>query len=355
MLHPRPQPAHLLVLLGLMLPSILFTQPRSVAAQAESGCAPEVLVMPSQGAVLLGEAVEVSLLVRPGCPDGEDPLHLALVLDVSGEHPRELEGHLEEITRELVRTISFRDHPGDRLAIVAHFRAGAVLCELTDLQSRAMICTQRFPLDDRRTELGAGIEGARALLEAGRATGAATASEAMIVVTDGAVGPRCRELSSAVAGARAAGIRVATVAASQDAGTACLLDAASAPGLARVSGTAAQVADVVTQLFGRLRSPAITLAELAWPLPPEVELVEDGLSPAPSDMGADGRTPTWRSNFLPRTGLEMTLRVKPTRAGLRATGLEPTLTWSKSNGDEGVVRVPAPRAWVLAPRLLPPR
>ncbi len=304
------------------------------------------------------ETTAVTVSVRPGCPG--TPVHIVIVIDEvykpSYSEPKDRTSAL----RNAVNQLDLRENPHVKVGVVWMQRGSAVRKEALTNEEQRIVSVLDIPVVSR---FGAQVQ----CFDCGF-------KEAVRILDDGARGlPRNADIHEIVIlaplgiytaeavpgvlrGAQRAKSRGATVISTCYAWTHCdpvLRQAASEPRLYLGFGEGARLAAILSDVVRQTASTFLRAVSLVDVLPPGLDLVPGSASPAPDDVGPDGRTPRWILAGPFDHPYTITYRVQPNGLGANVLGGGRVALTDSLHRDFGVV---VPTGWitVVAPCAVPP-
>jgi hypothetical protein len=326
----RKLPFFVLVLaLAALAPAHLLAAPTptSAARDEESTCVPEQNQVAYPNVVLLGETTTTTLTVKALCAAEAWPLHIVLVLDGSPATTTAARRYEYETALGLVEDLRLPDYPQIGVGIVVFGGPDVLSCDLTSEVGRLKRCIDQVL--DAPTETGdvddLGLDEAMAVLVAGRGQWLGNIREVVVLLTDAQCVASCRMALRAAGKVQRQGALVVTACASRQCARSCVRSLASSPryffdwptARNRISAVFAKINDEVININIKRLTLTGTLAD-------GTRYVPDSAAPAPDTVSADGRTFTWVTNYVPRDGVTVTLRIAPEVPGNHPSGLAAT-------------------------------
>ncbi len=273
--------------------------------------------------VTLGEEVTITLTLDGRCPPQTSPLAADIVLALDRSASQRDNGTWEPTKSAAAAFLDQIDFVRHQVALLT-FGAGLPLLR-PDVEfhqrlshdeaavKAALAAIEAPPSVTWATNITAAIEAAQQEL-----TGPRHRDEArpvLVLLSDGAHNaPGTEPPAAAAQRAKAAGTLIITIGlAVDDAAAATLRAIASRSDLYFPSPTATELAAILVEIAGRLVSGGITSVRVVDMLPPEVALVIDSVTPAPTSVS--GNTITWQISTLAATGWTARYRIRPLVAG----------------------------------------
>jgi uncharacterized protein YegL len=346
----------LAVLLPAAIASLMGVGEGGVAArpprQAASGpCTAIHDARVAPPAVLLGETVDVTLTLRPACPD-DMPLHIVLVLDSSGSMAGEPERELRKAARSMVNGLGLADHPSWRVGVVMFNSSARILCALANREGQVNGCIGRVSAAGG-TNVAAGINaGIRVLVDGRKDYPADPIREVMVVVTNGGDPADCAATQEAADRAKAEGVLLIGVCMGEGCDAQCLQRAATDPRFFYQARSMSEMMGVFTRIGSHMPGTAYLSLTVVGRVPANLLLVEDSAEPEPQEISPNRDELRWTIDYPPTELITLSWRVLPLEVGLHGVGVS-----SFGMGPIGApptldVDFDEPRVLVLLPREL---
>ena len=308
--------------------------------------------------VILGDVVDVMIRASSLCRGEIPPLHVALVLDGSGSMTAESLDVMKSSAKDVVAKLLSGDRPNTKVSVVEYAERATIRCELTADVSEIETCIDAVGADGP-TAMDKGIKQGVHTLTKGRSgiTRTEELMEVLVVFSDGKNITGCEPVEEEAIRAKEQGILVVTFCVGDDCDSDCLRRVAP-------SERYTFDPDSIEELFriiGYIMNPDswVNLKQLTV----SEEFVEnmlyipDSAVPAPiAEPIGLGRL-DWQFSLVPRTGITMTWKVRPTEIGTHAVsaGAVGTFRDSRNRGGEisaasvSVNVVAPPLEWVFVP------
>jgi Mg-chelatase subunit ChlD len=298
----------------------------------------------------LGNATTVTLTSTAACPPEKIPLHVALVIDASDSMRQDAKLlHAKRAAEAFIDAMNF---DVGQVAIVSFNRSATIRIPLTADPKAAKDAVGRITLAFG-TDLGAGLEAGREVLEAGRPTTPTpdepASLDVIVVLSDGISSRGSADQALAAAeDARQAGMSLAAVCLGADCDAPTMQAIASDPDLFFPTDR-----DNLEAVYARIAHVLLNLALREYVvrdhIPGNMRLDAESVVPSPADV-TDGVI-TWRFAVVPTRGITLTYRLVP-----QATGHWPTnelaLGVFRDSADRvGSVQFPVPYVDVYDPLL----
>lgn len=298
--------------------------------EVEQQLAPEV--------ILLGETVNVRLILRPFCGRGPDqPLHVILAIDTSASMQGQAIVQAKAAARQFVDELDLPGNPGSQVGIVSFNNRAETICPLTNQSAKLIGCLNRLGnAPTGGTDIAAGLQLSRNLLQKAKKQEQESPFSAVLLLSDGANQAGCAPVQSAAGDLKRDGSLLGTVCVGSFCDEECLRSAASQPRFALAVPDPAQLSGA----FGRLRREMVDQvledATITQLLPPELTLAGVG-APGEPDPFLDedpegGSSLRWKLPLLPEEGLTLSFRLRPRRLGEQASGRKAWAVLRRSSG-----------------------
>lgn len=310
--------AALLALMFGMAPARTSASP---ASQTAEGCTAIAAARAEPSTVLLGESVDITLTVRPMCPQ-DTPLHVVLVLDISGSMLGTSIDTLVQVARTFVQRMELGRFPGRQVGVVVFNSAAMIRCQLTNDEALLLACIDHLHAAGG-TNIAQGMEAGLRVLEKGRQGLAAphSISEVMFVLTDGENNVGCGAVLAASDTAMRQGIQLTTVCLGPSCDTQCMRQAATSPRYYYEARSASQISNAFEQFRSSLESTAFVSLSITGTLPPDMLYEPDSAEPVPAVVAPEQGFLRWDFDRPPVDGITVSWRATPQEVGLAGVGV----------------------------------
>ncbi len=296
----------------------------------------------------LGERTTITLTTANTCPPRVVPLHAVLSMDASSSMTSN--GKIDDARAAARRFVESLDLSVARVGVVSFSSSATVASDLTDRRD-VLIAAIDGITTARGTDIAAGIDLSRQVLERGRGAGGASPIEALIVLSDGrqATGGASgsAEVLAAADRAKAAGVLVATVCFGTDCAAEVMRQAASRPDLYFDAANGEVLVGIYERLAGQLVRIALRSLTVVDTLPANMRYVAGSAVPAPVEAGPDWLKWTW--TVVPTSGVTVTFQVEPLQSGRWPTNVRAEASFRDTDGLAGAAVYPLPVVDVVAP------
>lgn len=332
-------------------PALAEEDPKSCRVEVEQRLAPEV--------ILLGETVNVSLVLKPFCGRGTDqPLHVVLAIDTSASMQGQPIVQAKAAARQFIDELDLPANPASQVGIVSFNNRADTVCALTNQSAKLVGCLNRLGnAPTGGTDIAAGLQLSRNLLQKAKKQEEADPLSAVLLLSDGANQAGCAPVQSAAGDLKRDGSLLGTVCVGSYCDEECLRSAASQPRFALSVPDPAQLSGA----FGRLRREMVDQvledATITQLLPPDLQLNGVGAPGEPDpyldDDPEGGSSLRWKLPLVPPEGLTLSFRLRPTRLGEQASGRKAWAVLRRSNGGGLSADFPQRQIVVLKAPVLP--
>ncbi len=321
-------------------------------APANSPCVLQLAKWADPTTLRLGETTTVTLATASDCPKRPVPLHVVLTIDASSSMTSA--GKIDAAKTAAKHFIDGIDLSVSKIGIVSFNSSVTVQTELTSDHDTAIAAVDSI-VTNRGTEIAAGIDGSREVLERGRGTASPQPIEVLVVMSDGqqhGSGSSGSDVVLAAADrAKDDGILVVTVCFGSDCQADVMREAASRDDLYFDAQSADKLIEVYEDLAGQLVSIGLRSLTVLDTLPANMLYVPGSAVPSPDATGADWLKWTW--TVVPATGVTVTFRVEPQEVGRWPTNTEATADFVDTDDLEGSGIFPVPEVVVMPPTPTP--
>jgi len=317
----------------------------------ESDCTIDARSTALDSAILGGESATIELRVDADCPYAQRPAHLVLLLDATEVGRRE---GWRDVTRDMLTTahrivdgIDFSQVPPPKVAVVQFGGHATILSGLTSDPAALHRGIDDF-FGDYGLNLERGIyEALNILSKAAPKAPAAPARDALLIFTDLRGFDRCPSAIEAMQAARRSGAILGQACLSGLCDTDCQGEMVTRSTFATQLGRGTGNADTVALVADLLAYNGLTGLSFQAILPEGTTYVEGSAQPAPSLASRDRVTWTWP--HVPLGEHAVTLRVKPSRAGLQNATQALWVRWVDVLDGRGQVPVAPARLRMFGP------
>ncbi|MCB0217642.1 MAG: VWA domain-containing protein [Chloroflexi bacterium] len=334
---------HAAAVLTLLLPLGLALAAPALADTAADASSTAVILAPSDPSdctltvtqrvwpplLLAGEDLDVAVRVEPFCPVVESYLNVVLVLPASSEVPAGDRRALRDQAQRLVDRILDRG-PGccgevtqARVGIVTYDQVAREACQPTDDAEALRRCVDGVTRDRPGHDVGRGLQSGDRMLRRARADHP-DAVEVLILVAGTENLADCARFGRTASSLKSRQVLVIGACA----GDAC--DHACLRGLASSARYAYSRLDQAIRVFEPISCECLNiglrLLALSQALPPGLRYVEGSASP-PIDDAAPEAALGWTRSFVPKQGLTLSYRARPTGLGFQTFALTSTITF----------------------------
>ena len=344
-------------LLACLLTAGTFLLPRpSAADDASDACNVAVDQTISPAVVLLGETIDVRLVMRPSCGQSTGrPLHVVLVIDTSASMQGQPIMQAKAASRSFINDLDLAAHPDTQVGIVSFNNSAKTVCALTNQSGKLSGCLNGLGhAPTGGTDIAAGLSRAAELLQRERGprqTSRIPPLTAVLLMSDGTNQAGCNPVETEAGKLKRDGALLGTVCMGEDCDRSCLRRIASQPRFALVVPDPGQLAKGLDLLRRDLVDVVLEDATITQLLPPDMVVVKVGAPGEPDPSGnidpEDGPSLRWKVPFVSRDGLTLTYRVRPTRLGEQASGTRAWAVLRRSDGSGLTVDYPQRRILVL--------
>lgn len=340
-------------ILACLLTAGTFLLPRpSAADDASDACNVEVDQTISPAVVLLGETIDVRLILRPFCGQSTGrPLHVVLVIDTSASMQGQPIMQAKAAARGFIDELDLAAHPDTKVGIVSFNNNAKTVCSLTNQNGALTGCLNSLGnAPTGGTDIAAGLSRAAQMLQK-RGRTIPLPLTAVLLLSDGTNQAGCGPVESEAGRLKRDGALLGTVCIGEDCDRICLRKIASQPRFALFVPDPGQLAAAFTRLRRDLVDVVLEDATISQLLPLDLVLVGVGAPGEPdpfvnSDPEA-GQSLRWKVPFVARDGLTLTYRVRPTRLGEQASGSRAWAVLRRSDGGGLTVDYPQRHLLVL--------
>lgn len=350
----RNRPALCAVTLALIvLPGSVAARATAQAGPGESDCVLQPAKSASPTSLRLGERTTITLATTSTCPPHVVPLHAVLSLDASSSMERG--GKLAAARTAAKRFIEPMDLTVSKVGVTTFSAQATVAAELTDQRAALIAAVDGFPAA-RGTNIAAGIDTSREVLQRGRPAGAAPPIEAIVVMSDGrqsddASGAGDALVLAAADRAKAEGILMVTICFGSDCAADVMRQAASRPDLFFDAESGEDLAGVYQRIAGQLAETALRSLTILDLLPDNMRYITGSAAPAPAETGPGWLKWTW--DVVPPAGVRVSYQVEPLQAGRWPTNIRAVADFVDTLGLTGQAEFPVPEVLVVAPTPMP--
>ncbi|MBK7781790.1 MAG: VWA domain-containing protein [Ardenticatenia bacterium] len=339
----------------------LLLLPLPLAAEDDAdGCRVDVQQTVNPAVILLGETIEVRLILQPRCGQSAgQPLHVVLAIDTSGSMQGQPIMQAENAARQFIEDLNLADHPSTSVGIVSFNNSAETICALTNQSKTLSGCLNK--LGNARTggtDIASGLVEAGELLKKGRKQSATRPLAAVLLLSNGTNQAGCHPVERAASDLKRDGALLGTVCVGAECDQDCMRKAASQPRFALAVTDAGQLASAFDKLRREMVDVVLEDANITQLLSPDVTLVGVGAPGEPEpridDDPVEGASLRWKVPLLAKAGLTLTYRVRPTRLGEQPSGLRAWTVIRRSDGGGLQADFPQRTILVLQAPLEPP-
>lgn len=307
----------------------------------------------SQPLVLAGDRLTVTHTLLPRCQERQGPLHVVLVLDVSGSMAGEPSREMKRAARDFVKQLDLDANPGRQVGVVGFNTSAQTLCELTDSELRVLSCINKLG-SGGGTSITAGIlAGIKVFTRASREVAdPSSLHEVMLVLANGEDNTGCGPVRRAAGQARGYGIELLSISVGADADEACMASIATSSRHLHV-GAATMLHAAFSHFASKIPFLAVDSMSVRVELPPNMAWIEASASPPPSEIGPGGERLLWHVDELDRGPVEIRYALRPLEVGRWPPILSGSAELLETSGARTSVPLPTGRVQVLGPRPLP--
>jgi len=314
------------------------TPPDAIPEKPQAGCVVNVDKFAEPQTVLLGDEVEITLLIDGECPYGKGDLDIVLLIDQSGS----MTG--SPIAAAQSAAISFvgqLDPDEAQVAVVGFSTSAAVLQPLTGDFREVVRAVGRIEAGGQTNYRDALEKALDELTSPGARPGA---PPVVVMMTDGK--PTDRNLVvRASDDLKGIGATLYTIGLGPNVDAELLRTIASERELFFEAPTEAELADVYAVIARRITASRLLQdAAVSDTLPDYMRYAHDSARPAAT---LTDRTLTWSLSEVRTTGSVIKYTVRPRRTGLLPTNVAATLDYRDAVGQSGVAVFPVPSVQVL--------
>lgn len=348
-------------LLACAATTLALLLPRSLAAEEEPGaCQVEVERTVNPSVILLGETVDVRLILRPRCGQAAGhPLHVVLTIDTSASMQGQPMMQAKNAARAFVEDLNLADHPSTSVGIVSFNNSAETVCPLTNQAAKLIGCLSKLGnAPTGGTDITSGLVEAGELLKKGRRQSATRPLAAVLLLSDGTNQAGCNPVQHASQDLKRDGALLGTVCVGPDCDQECMRSAASQPRFALAVTDAGQLAGAFAKLRRELVDLVLEDATITQQLPPDLELA--GVSgpgepdPFVNEDPQAGLSLRWKVPVLASDGLTLTYRIRPSLLGEQSSGIRAWTVLRRSDGGGLQAEFPQRTILVLKAPLEPP-
>ncbi len=312
---------------------------------SDDGCAliASKAAVPSE--IILGEEIEIQLVLEGSCPVAPPPADIVLAIDNSGS----MAGSKMIAAKDAGVTFALGSATGSRLGIVSFARDAVREQELTSDRADAIQAVGGI-VANGGTNIVAGLDQARrTLLDAP----ARAAEPVIVLMSDGrhtsGINP-ISQLAGVIAEVRRSGITVFTIGLGGDADEVVLKEIATSATHYYFSPTEDKLGEVFAQIAGRIgAAPLFESVTVVDVLPPEVDYVPGFGRPFEPTWDPDTRSLTWNLDRVDTPGTRLSFRARPNAPGRYATNADARADYRNGLGRDGSTGFPVPEVEVIAP------
>jgi Mg-chelatase subunit ChlD len=335
---------------------VLIVLPCCVAVRASAQPAPvgsDCVLQPAKSAapssLRLGERTTITLATTSSCPPHIVPLHVVLSLDASSSMERD--GKLDAARTAAKQFVERMDLTASRVGVTTFAAQATVAAELTD-QPAALIAALDGFRSARGTNIAAGIDASREVLQRGRTADPRQPIESIVVMSDGrqsddASGEGTALVLAAADRAKADGILMVTICFGEDCAADVMRQAASRPDLFFHVGSGDDLSAIFQRIAGQLAETALRSLSILDLLPDNMRYITGSAEPAPSDSGPGWLKWSW--DVVPPAGVSIHYQVEPLQAGRWPTNIRAVADFVDTLGLTGQAEFPVPEVLVVAP------
>ncbi|MCB0217785.1 MAG: VWA domain-containing protein [Caldilineae bacterium] len=304
--------------------------------------------------LLSGEDTTVTLRLKASCGGYAIPRHIVLAVDGSNRIDRRELVELQSGLRKLVDQLDLPHNPSTRVALVDMADGPRTLLHLVNDGPRLKQRIGRLEAEGE-PDAAALLDEAHRVFRQARGSGCdqqPVIDEIVILLSAAIDSGDCEPALRAARPLKGDGILMLVVnAEARSRDDRCLRQVASS---ARYYSLFGGLAGAITTLERirdgdglRVMPRQLTVVET---LGPGLDFLPSpdafGLAP---EFDAKTRSLTWKRDFVPRDGITLSYRVRPSPAGLRALGEGARVTWRDTLNRVGAIRLERPWAQVFEP------
>lgn len=306
--------------------------------------------------IMLGDSVEVRLVVDGACPVDHQKADVVLTIDKSGS--MQADNKIGAARQAATAFLAQTDPLFTRIALVGFDIAATVIQPLTS--DRRRLIEQINTLEaSGGTHLVHALDASLDVLTGPDARPGV--AKVVVYMSDG----RHTELGNvpiadppglaeAIARARAAGIHVFTIGLGRDADVDNLRRMATDEASYFFSPTPGELHDIYVHIARRIEAAELFEAAVVTDrVPANMTFLPGTGRPVEPDVSPDGRTLTWRLAGVREPGFRLAYRLRPEEAGYWPTNVEAFTDYVDGFGNRGNVVFPIPFVRVLAPTPTP--
>jgi len=326
--------------------------PVAVSSLAEeSPCVADVKKVARPPRILLGETVDVTLTVRAMCAGEPHLMHIAFVLDASGNLSASSNRQMKTAAVEVIRGLEMDEYPHTKVGVAAFDSAGRTLSTLTIDERRAETAVNRVD-HEGGARIDLGLQEGDRMLRRGRG-GSNDITEAMILMSNGHADVGDAQVLAAARQVKSQGILVIAVCVGNDCDEQLMRRLASSPRYYfRVENIGA-LRGVFQQVRERIININLKKLVVRDTLSPYMAYVAGSAVPEPSEPPSPFDWLEWTDVYIPKEGVTYTFKVRPTVAGYMPTNAE---AWGELTDNKDRTKdwtFPVPWVTVLDPDALP--
>lgn len=287
----------------------------------------------------LGQTVTVTLRLGLRCPVAGLPLDAVLLMDRSSSMAG---GAIEDARRAALAFVAAVDLSRSRIAVASFAQRASIDQALSRDPSRLERAIGDL-VAQGDTNISAGlVQAASALARGGAEPGTV---KAVILLTDGRDRYGADAVRRQATVLRRSGIQLVTVGLGFDVDRSLLEEIATTPDDAWYAPRSQDLIDIYLRLAGRMQALEARDLVLLDALPADMDFVPGSSRP---EAQLTGRQLEWRLPALPRQGITLSYRLRPTALGLRPTNLRAEARYLDADGAAGSHVFEVPEVRVLA-------
>lgn len=342
--------------------SFVVDAPGTAPVQAEGdlkACRVEVEQQLTPEVILLGETVNVRLILRPFCGRTPDqPLNVVLAVDTSASMQGQAIVQAKAAARQFIDELDLSGNPASQVGIVSFNNRADTICPLTNQSAKLIGCLNRLGhAPTGGTDIAAGLQLSRKLLQKAEKQEQETTVSAVLLLSDGTNQAGCSPVLSAAGDLKRDGALLGTICIGSSCDEECLRSAASQPRFALAVSDPA----LLSGAFGRLRREMVDQvledATITQLLPPDLVLAGVGAPGEPEPFLDEdpegGSSLRWKLPLLPEEGLTLSFRLRPSRLGEQVSGRKAWAVLRRRSGGGLSADFPQRSILVLQAPVLP--